>query len=392
MGLAEGRTPQQDATGYIPAMQSALLKWYRDNHRALPWREQITPYRVWLSEIMLQQTRVETVLPYYQRFLERWPDLRSLAGADLSEVLTEWSGLGYYSRARNLHRTAQIATEWGGFPAEVAALRKLPGIGRYTAGAIASIAFDRDEALVDGNVERVLSRILGLEEDPRSTGGVKQLWEEAGRLLVPGQAAEWNQSLMELGALVCTPRSPHCSSCPVSTHCLALERGLVEELPRRARRKAPRKVRGACVAIDLGSRVWMGRRPYTGLLGGLWELPSISLEGDEAEQALPTWLSQSLGLEVESLYLLGQLRHVFTHRDLRLEVYSAKASGRPKGGGYSEFDAVDSRDLERLALSTLAKKSLDLAGYWPRSLRISRSAPAQSVTAAESRPSIVTIT
>ena len=337
-----------------PERQRALLSWYAEHRRVLPWREHPSPYHTWLSEIMLQQTRVETVLPYFERFLARWPTVQDLAGAELEEVLGQWSGLGYYSRARRLHAAARVVAERGGFPDTVAGLRQLPGVGPYTAGAIASIAFAQDEVAVDGNVERVTCRWHAFEDDPRSPGGKRQVTELARADLPPGHASAWNQALMDLGARICTPRNPSCDACPVTTWCDARARGLQHELPRLPARRKPRPVRAVCGALVRDGAVLMTRRPETGLLAGLLELPGCELAGrqEEADALVAAW-RERVGLAVRPTTRLGEVVHVFTHRRLTLGVWALEADGEPMDGRW----LLDTRDE---ALSTLARKTLAL--------------------------------
>jgi A/G-specific adenine glycosylase len=343
-------------------MQQALLDWYEVHRRNLPWRETAGPYRVWLSEIMCQQTRVDTVIPYYQRFLARWPTVQDLAAATQQDVLSQWAGLGYYSRARNLHRTAQQVAQLGAFPQDLAGLQRLPGVGRYTAGAIASIAFGQDAPVVDGNVERVLTRLSALALDPRSTQGRKTVWAHAAKLLVPGVAGTWNQAIMELGALICTPRSPSCDACPVVADCAGHASGDPERWPIKAKRKAPERIVGSCGAwTRADGSVWMARRPTSGLLGGLWELPGyfgVGAEEPQAQVKRAFW--DRCNLEVSALRPVGQVVHVFTHRHLTLDVYRVEAQGVASPSWYTELGWIDRNAQQRGALSTLAKKTLAL--------------------------------
>ncbi len=228
------------------ALRRKLLAWYRAHRRDLPWRRTRDPYAIWISETMLQQTRVETVIPYWERFLARFPDVETLATADTDDVIALWAGLGYYSRARNLHRAAQIVMEHhaGRLPGDVDALRELPGVGRYTAGALASIAFDKPAPIVDGNVARVLARVFAIDADVRSAAVQERLWSEAEQLARGDDPGAMNQALMELGATVCTPRAPQCPACPWQPHCAARAQGRAELLPIRSRPAAVRRVRG----------------------------------------------------------------------------------------------------------------------------------------------------
>ncbi|MBW2313135.1 MAG: A/G-specific adenine glycosylase [Deltaproteobacteria bacterium] len=342
-----------------------MLRWYRRARRDLPWRHTNDPYRVWISEAMLQQTRVETVIPYYHRFLDRFPDVAALAGAELDDVLGAWQGLGYYSRARNLKRAAEHVVECcgGELPDTADALRELPGVGRYTAGAVASIAFDRPEPIVDGNVARVLSRLHGLTEDPKSRAGQKRLWEEAERLVRGRSPGDLNQALMELGATVCTPRSPECPRCPVRADCVALRGGDPEALPAGGKRPKVRDITAVAALVERRGRVLAVRRPETGLLGGLWDLPGGDLTASEDPDAgLERTLRERVGLEVGAVEPIGAVRHVFTHRRLSLHVYRCRAdAGRVRLDGFDSHRWVTDKALAALPAGNLTRKALALA-------------------------------
>ncbi len=276
-----GRNDLGDAKT-VGEFRAALLDFFARRGRDLPWRRARNPYRVLVSEFMLQQTRVETVRERYVRWLRRFPGWRELAAASRDEVLLEWKGMGYYARARNLHRTARIVCErhGGELPPEPKALKELPGVGDYTAGAVASIAFGRAVPAVDGNVRRVLCRLLDLP-DPSP----RELRDLAARLLHPTRPGHHNEAMMELGATVCTPRTPRCPTCPVRSHCAAHRLGTVRERPLRKPRRPPRRVDyAAAVAIDRAGRVLLVRRPEGGLLGGMWEFPTAELPCDVANR------------------------------------------------------------------------------------------------------------
>jgi A/G-specific adenine glycosylase len=343
---------------------ASLLAWYRRVARDLPWRRTRDPYAIWVSETMLQQTRVDTVTPYYERFLGELPTLQSLAEAPEERVLGLWSGLGYYRRARMLHAAARrVVREHGGrLPQEAQQLRSLEGVGAYTAGAVSSIAFGRREALVDGNVARVLARLFALD-DVASTGGKAHVWRLAETLVkdAPGEPGDWNQALMELGATVCTPREPRCSGCPVSAACLAQARGIAGELPRASARREPLTVRRVALVLASSSRVLLARRRPGALFGGLWEPPGT--DGGAPEL---TRLARRLGLDPRSLEPVGEVRHVLTHR--RLHVAVARGSlGRKRrwavpSAEYDAIEAVARVDLAELAQARLSRKLLALAG------------------------------
>jgi A/G-specific adenine glycosylase len=348
----------------VKAGRRALLAWFARHKRDLPWRRTRDPYAIWLSETMLQQTRVDTVIPYYERFLARFPSVFALADAEPDEVAQLWSGLGYYSRARNLHAAARvIARDHGGeLPRDVEVLRELPGIGRYTAGAVASIAFDRPAPIVDGNVARVLARLLDLRDDVSSPAVQKRLWEEAGSLADGPKPGELNQALMELGALICTPRAPKCLLCPLREECRAHAAGDPEALPVKKRAAAPKPIAGVAGVITRGEKLLAVRRPPEGLLGGLWDLPGDELGADESPHAaLERAVREKLGLALAGLAKLGALKHQFTHRTLALQVFRAEA--KPGRIARREYDAhrwVGRAAFAQLGLSAVARKALAL--------------------------------
>lgn len=351
-------------------LRRQLLAWYDGGRRDLPWRRTRDPYAIWLSETMLQQTRVETVIPYWERFLERFPTVADLAGAGIEDVYECWAGLGYYSRARNLHAAARrIHEEQGGeLPDTADALRELPGIGPYTAGAVASIAFDRPEPVVDGNVARVLARLHGIREDVRSAPVVRRLWDEARRLVAGERPGDFNQALMELGATLCTPRSPRCLLCPWAEACDARRQGDAEQLPVKPRRTAVVQARAAAALFERNGRLLAVRRPDGGLLGGLWELPGGLLAADEGEEpGLHRTLAAGTGLEGSKVEYAGAVDHVFSHRRLELHVFRARAGrGRIRRRGYDRHRWVTPRAFGRLAVATLTARALALLEVRPR--------------------------
>ncbi|HEU4463504.1 MAG TPA: A/G-specific adenine glycosylase [Gemmatimonadota bacterium] len=289
-----------------------LLAWFDARPRDLPWRRSADPYRVWVSEIMLQQTRVETVIPRYERWLERFPTVEDLAAADVDEVLAEWEGLGYYSRARNLHAAARVVRDslGGAIPATARELRDLPGVGEYTAGAVASIAFDRPEPAIDTNARRVLSRLFDLE-----TPGPARLRALAAELIPEDRPGDFNQALMELGATVCTPRSPRCGECPLADRCLALARGTVAERPgRSARPPTPRFELGVAVAQAPQGRVLLVRRAERGMLGGLWQFPARAAEAGETPLEAAAHALGALAPGASPARPLAVVAHAYSHR------------------------------------------------------------------------------
>jgi A/G-specific adenine glycosylase len=342
-------------------MAAALLAWYDRHRRDLPWRattqRDVSPYQTWVSEVMLQQTRVDAVIPYYERFIDRFPTVNALADAAEDDVLALWSGLGYYSRARNLHRGAQQVRDEGAFPAELEGLRALAGVGPYIAGAIGSIALGLDVAAVDGNVERVISRVHGLP------GGRKVIEDVAAGHLPVGRAGDFNQALMDLGSDICLPRSPRCSSCPLLMHCVGGQSGSPEQWPvRTPKRAAPE--REAIGLLTSGPRgVLLVRRPSEGLYGGLFDLPWRLVERGEERAAVATDLADRLrdrlgltldtpGAEVVSVH------HVLTHMRLHLTLIAVRADplelpSDARWVGLSEPDGV--------GISTLCRKALAAA-------------------------------
>jgi len=348
----------------VKQVRRALLKWYRANCRDLPWRQTSDPYAIWVSETMLQQTRVETVVPYYERFLERFPDVQALASADMDDVLGAWAGLGYYSRARNLKAAAREIrdTHGGRMPDDAEDLRTLPGIGRYTAGAVASIAFDRPEPVVDGNVARVLSRLLGIREDIKRPQADKRLWDAAATLARGPHPGKLNQALMELGALVCTPAEPRCPACPLASHCDAHRRGDAASLPKKRRKPPARRVEAAAGWLLRRGKVLAVRRPPTGLLGGLWELPGGDLERREDPAAgLVRNLRERVGLEVGRTEYAGAVEHLFTHRRLRLHLFRCDPPrGRTRLDGFDAHRWLAPASLRELPCGAVMGKALAL--------------------------------
>jgi A/G-specific adenine glycosylase len=321
------------------SIASKLLAWYRANLRDLPWRATRDPYRIWVSEIMLQQTRAEAVIPYYEKFLQRFPTAAALAGARQDEVLAIWAGLGYYTRARNLHRAAaQVAA---GFPADYEGIRRLPGVGDYTAGALASIAFGLPYAVVDGNVLRVVARIMNDPADIGSAATRARFRDVAQHWLDRRHPGEFNQALMELGATVCLPRAPRCANCPLAGGCAARREGTVAQLPVKLRKTAPSYLETALVVVTRAGRVLSVRRSASeSLMAGFWELPSPD---------------QLRGLR--DLRVIGSFRHTITHHHYSISVCTGRVTRAPRG-----FAWLPAENLHLLAFTTASKKALRLAG------------------------------
>ena len=335
------------------SFQKPLLAWYRTHRRALPWRRTKDPYRILVSEVMLQQTQVDTVIPYYHRFLKRFPTFGALARAPLDAVLKHWEGLGYYSRARNLHALAKIVQKnhRGRLPEQPEALRALPGIGPYTAGALLSIAFNKNAAVLDGNVERVLARYFGLTQDLRTTKERKKLWALAESLVPPGEAGDYNQAVMELGATICTPRNPDCDACPVRIQCAARKRNLTELIPfKKAAKTVPHYQIGAGV-IWKGDKLLISQRPLNGLLGGLWEFPGGKRKPSESMKAcVRREIKEELDISVTVGAQMAQIDHAYSHFKITLHAHRCRyASGRPKPIGCRAWRWISPPELKKFA-------------------------------------------
>ncbi|SHF17597.1 A/G-specific DNA-adenine glycosylase [Seinonella peptonophila] len=303
-------------------IQDRLLTWYRENRRDLPWRKDKDPYKIWVSEIMLQQTRVETVIPYFNRFVEQFPTLQHLAEAEEDEVYKAWEGLGYYSRIRNLHSAVkEVQSSYGGYvPYEPKKMARLKGVGPYTLGAVLSIAYDQKLPAVDGNVMRVLSRLFVLTDDIAKPKTRKKI-EQLALQLIPEEApGDFNQALMELGATICVPSSPRCLLCPLQQACQGLATGQHDELPIKTKNKAPLKQKMVFLLIRDQNKLWVEKRPDTGLLAGFWSLPTIERDkGESAIDAAIRW-GELHGILLRNGRQVGELEHIFTHRHWNIEV------------------------------------------------------------------------
>ncbi|MDF1580347.1 MAG: A/G-specific adenine glycosylase [Desulfuromonadales bacterium] len=343
-------------------ISSRLLAWYRDAGRALPWRNTRDPYCIWLSEIMLQQTTVEAVIPYYERFLANFSSVAALAAAPLDSVLDLWAGLGYYSRARNLHKAARMVVEdfCGEFPADLAELQRLPGIGRSTAGAIRSIAFDLPGPILDGNVRRVLCRLHAVTTDPRASATEKQLWQRAESLTSVSRPHDYAQAIMDLGATLCTPRQPRCPLCPLRAHCQAFAQSLQGDIP--VRHKKPPVPKRAQVVLLLedqrGARL-VRKRPYDGMLGGLWEFPAAPVEAGETTTAVISRLLATLGV-CSAPEPVGVVKHVYSHFALTCTVFRCRVSLLPQVAKEEDRQWVPPTELAALALHGAHQKVLKL--------------------------------
>lgn len=335
----------------IRFIQQALLNWFKKNQRDLPWREDYEPYKVWISEVMLQQTQVKTVLPYFERWMKALPTIQSIAEAREDQVLKLWEGLGYYSRARNIQKTArQILEKHGGqFPSKYKDILALPGVGKYTACAISSIAFNQDFQVVDGNVIRVFARLFLYTKDTRLPESDKRMWEWASELLPKGEARNFNQALMEFGALQCTPSNPDCSSCPLSAHCQAHLKGVASQLPDTGPAKQMKNIKVALAVIRKDDKIFIQKRPSSGLMAGLWEFPGGKVErGESAPQALHREIGEELGITIKNLKKIKRIRHVYTSFKVDLHCFEAEhAEGRVRLKFASEGKWVKRSELKK---------------------------------------------
>ncbi len=348
----------------ISLFQQRLLDWYREHQRNLPWRETSDPYRIWVSEVMLQQTQVATVIDYYHRFLTRFPDIDALAKAHQQSVLKIWEGLGYYARARNLHRAAcRVMTDnRGHIPSDYNRFRSLPGVGGYIAAAVLSIAFDQPYAVVDGNVKRVLARLEGLATPVNQPSAHKVFQKTAETLLHRAGPGTFNQAMMELGALICTPRRPDCSHCPVNALCTAFGTDTVEKFPHRIRRKPVPEYPVAVGVIYKKDRVLITLRPPDGLLGGLWEFPGGRLvAGETPRAACLREIREEVNLDVEIIEHLAHIKHAYTHFKIRMDVFACRwISGRVHRNGPTAHKWIKINTIDTYPFPTANRKFIPL--------------------------------
>jgi A/G-specific adenine glycosylase len=316
----------------LPQFKKCLEKWYRKNFRRLPWRETSDPYHIWVSEVMLQQTQVNTVLNYYSDFIRQYPDIRSLASADLQQVLKSWELLGYYGRVRNLHKAAGIVAEQfqGYVPADYSQFRQLPGVGEYIAAAVGSLAFNAPYPVLDGNVKRVLARLFILKEPVNNSSAHKLFRQAAAYIFNPKNPGQFNQAMMELGAVICRPRNPQCTVCPVSTFCQAYATGQQQDYPKKVVRPKTPQYHIAVAVIQKNDLLLITRRPDTGLLGGLWEFPGGKIQtGETAHQACLREIKEEINLQIEISDYLLQVKHAYSHFKVILEIFLCRyRSGR----------------------------------------------------------------
>jgi A/G-specific adenine glycosylase len=346
------------------ALRKNLKKWYLKNCRDLPWRRSNNPYHIWVSEVMLQQTQVNTALKYYRRFLETFPNIKALARADLQDVLKAWEGMGYYARARNLHRAAKIIKKdfSGQIPHTWEALHSLPGVGDYIAAAVLSIAFDQAHPVVDGNVKRVLARLYKIDAPVNQTGSYPVFKAAAGQLLDSRQPGIFNQAMMELGALICRPKNPLCDACPFVHRCQAYKTGQVAEFPKRQKSRSTPQYHIAVGVIFKNDRVLITRRKAEGLLGGLWEFPGGKIKRNEsAEAACIREIKEEVNLEVCIDRHLARVKHAYTHFKIIMEVFCCRyVSGRVKLHGPSAHRWIRIREYRNFPFPRANHKFIPL--------------------------------
>ncbi len=343
----------------VKSYTERLLEWYRINKRSMPWRETKDPYKIWISEIMLQQTQVATVIEYYKRFIGRFPSVESLAAASEDEVFKLWEGLGYYSRARNLMKCAALVkAEFDcRFPQEFKKLKSLPGIGPYTAGALMSIAFNRPFPAVDGNVMRVIARHDHVAADisqPKS----KKIFEQIVEKRIPKDASSFNQALMELGALICLPRNPHCEACPVASTCWAFENQVQHELPVKSKKIKQKKEKMAFLWIETEGKIMMEKTDSAGLLSGLWTLPRLQVEDDQKiEDLIENWLKSTYQMVLIRAEEIKVVKHIFTHKIWEMKLFKITVYQDHLRESENQWFSRD--EIKKLALSKAVQKVME---------------------------------
>jgi len=337
-------------------IQAKLLQWFKKNKRDLPWRRTRDPYAIWVSEIMLQQTQVATVIPYYQKFLKSFPTLRHLAKSDLSKVLKVWEGMGYYSRARNLHSASQIVLNHfhGEIPTTLKDLLSLPGIGRSTAGAILSFAFDKEAPILDGNAKRVLSRLFTVSGNPGEKETEQLLWKISESLIPGGHSNPFNQALMDLGSMLCTPKDPQCPRCPLRDLCKGKASGEPERFPVKSIKKKIPHIEAIAAVIQQNGKVLLEQRPPKGLLGGLWEFPNWKIER-KGRLRLRNRIQKEMGMNVKVRESIGIFKQTFSHFKLTLQVFHCQPlNGKTKGKW------VPTRNLHLLPMSRIHRRIAEM--------------------------------
>lgn len=340
-----------------------LLKWFKKHQRYMPWRGIDDPYKIWVSEVMLQQTQVKKVVPYYERFIAKFPDVQHLAEAPIQDVLKVWEGLGYYARARNLHKAALIIVKEhnGEIPNDYATFRKLPGVGDYSAAAVQSIVYNNPFATVDGNIKRVLARLFLIDTPINDSTAAKLFQHKADELLDQENPGLFNQAMMELGATVCRPQSPTCLVCPVNLYCGSYQTARQDEFPKRKKNEKVPEHHMAAGVIYKGEKVLIVQRPLDGLLGGLWEFPTGQIAEDEAaERACVRHITDTVNLSVRNINYLTRVRHAFTHFKIVVDVFKCDyQTGEVVLNGPIDAKWVNLSDLKDYPLPRATHKSLD---------------------------------
>ena len=356
-------------------LSAKLLAWFDKNQRPLPWRQHYRPYDVWISEIMLQQTQMNTVLPYYERWMKQFPDVRTLADSDLKKVLKAWEGLGYYSRARNLHHTAlEIVRKHDGiFPSDFQTIHDFKGIGRYTAGAISSIAFNQEMPIVDGNILRVLSRVYAIKAPIDIEKNKPLFWELEEKLIPKGKARYFNQALMELGALICSTENPSCATCPIRPFCQAYKNGDPENYPVRSKKVKSIKITAAALVLKNKGKYLLRLRPLGEIMGGLWEFPEWKLSKNKKlslsliQKRLLKLVGDDYGIHATSLEPLGVIKRNYTYFNEILHVYLHPATGGTGG----EASAARSEELHEDRRSPAGDRPRSSQHLWIHSNKFS---------------------
>jgi A/G-specific adenine glycosylase len=352
----------------LESLRKHLMKWYLANHRDLPWRRSKNAYRIWVSEVMLQQTQVNTVLSYYRQFIKRFPNIKKLAGADLQAILKAWEGMGYYARARNLHRAAKaVVQDHGGrIPDTRETFHSLPGVGDYIAAAVMSMAFDQPHAVVDGNVKRVLARLYKIDAPVNQASSQNRFKEAADKLLDSQQSGIFNQAMMELGALICKPRNPSCSTCPLNPFCQAYKTNQVAGFPKRQQSKATPQYHIAVGVVFKNDRVLITQRKAQGLLGGLWEFPGGKIrDGESARAACIREIKEEVNLNVDIDRHLAKVKHAYTHFKIVMDVFCCKyISGRIYLRGPVAFRWIRLEDYKNYPFPKANHKFIPLLGIY----------------------------
>jgi A/G-specific adenine glycosylase len=341
-----------------------MLRWFKESRRTLPWRETNNPYRIWVSEVMLQQTQVKTAIPYYERFIAKFPDAPSLARAKSDTVLKYWEGLGYYARARNLHRAARLlaAERNGSVPHDYAAFRRLPGVGDYIAAAVFSQAFHEPFAVVDGNVKRVLARLFAIDAPVNRSASLKSFKAHADTLLDVGAPGDFNQAMMELGALICRPKGPDCPHCPVRSYCAARKSNSQDKYPVRAAGRSVPHYHVAVGVVRKADKILIAKRKPSGLLGGLWEFPGGKVRPNESpEDTCKREIKEELNLAVDVKRHLTRVRHAYSHFKISMDVYDCRyRAGKVKLNGPDNYKWIALEEIEEYAFPRANHKFIPL--------------------------------